>query len=75
LKNTLIQTEEIQSQQVENLADAFVSKKENEIENFESQKFKDLFNNTDCKGLIDFEPNVISTNEEGIKSENKEVKF
>jgi hypothetical protein len=79
LKNTLIQTEEIQSQQVGNLAEAFVSKTENEIENFENQKFEDLFNDADLynieKGLIDFEPNVISTNEEGIKLENKEESF
>jgi hypothetical protein len=75
LKNTLIQTEEIQSQQVENLAEAFVSEKENETENFENQKFEDLFNDTDYKGLIDFEPNVISTNEEGIKLKNKEESF
>jgi hypothetical protein len=79
LKNTLIQTEKIQSQQVENLTETFAPKKESEIENFESQKFEDLFNNTDLynieKGLIDFEPNVISINEEGIKSENKEESF
>jgi len=79
LKNTLIQTEKIQFQQVENLTQTFAPKKENEIENFESQKFEDLFNNTDLynteKGLIDFEPNVISINEEGIKSENKEESF
>ena len=76
LKNTLIQTEEIQSQQVGNLAETFVSEKENETENFENQKFEDLFNKTDLynieKDSIDFEPNVISTNEEGIKLENKE---
>jgi hypothetical protein len=79
LKNTLIQTEKIQSQQVENLTETFAPKKESEIENFESQKFEDLFNNTDLynieKGLIDFEPNVISIKEEGIKSENKEESF
>ncbi|EEP59845.1 hypothetical protein [Sulfurihydrogenibium yellowstonense] len=79
LKNTLIQTEKIQSQQVENLTETFAPKKESEIENFESQKFEDLFNNTDLynieKGLIDFEPNVISINEEEIKSENKEESF
>jgi hypothetical protein len=79
LKNILIQTEEIQSQQVGNLAEAFVSKTENETENFENQKFEDLFNDADLynieKGLIDFEPNVISTNEEGIKLENKEESF
>jgi hypothetical protein len=79
LKNTLIQTEKIQSQQVENLTETFAPKKESEIENFESQKFEDLFNNTDLynieKGLIDFEPNVILINEEGVKSENKEESF
>ncbi|ACD67151.1 hypothetical protein SYO3AOP1_1553 [Sulfurihydrogenibium sp. YO3AOP1] len=79
LKNTLIQTEEIQSQQVGNLAETFVSEKENETENFENQKFEDLFNKTDLynieKDSIDFEPNVISTNEEGIKLENKEESF
>ncbi|MBX0311071.1 MAG: hypothetical protein JHC31_04615, partial [Sulfurihydrogenibium sp.] len=53
-----------------------------EIENFENQKFEDLSNNTDLdlhsiieKALIDFEPNVISINEEGIKSKNKEESF
>jgi hypothetical protein len=79
LKNTLIQTEKNQSQQVENLTQTFASEKENEIENFESQKFEDLFNNTDFynieKDLIDFEPNVISINEEGTKSENKKESF
>jgi hypothetical protein len=75
LKNTLIQTEEIQSQQVENLTETFVSEKENETENFENQKFEDLFNDTDYKGLIDFEPNVISINEERTKLENKEESF
>ena len=79
LKNILIQTEEIQSQQVGNLAEAFVSKTENETENFENQKFEDLFNEADLynieKGLIDFESNVISTNEEGIKLENKKESF
>ncbi|WP_299227336.1 hypothetical protein [Sulfurihydrogenibium sp.] len=77
LKKNLIQTEKNQSQQVENLTQTFASK--NEIENFESQKFEDLFNNTDFynieKDLIDFEPNVISINEEGVKSENKEEGF
>jgi len=82
LKNTLIQTEKNQSQQVENLTETFAPKKENEIENFENQKFEDLSNNTDLdlhsiieKALIDFEPNVISINEEGIKSKNKEESF
>jgi len=79
LKNTMTQTEETQSQQVENLADAFVYEKENEPENFESQKFEDLFNSTDIynieKGLIDFEPNVVSISEEGVKSENKDESF
>ncbi|MBX0311855.1 MAG: hypothetical protein JHC31_08760, partial [Sulfurihydrogenibium sp.] len=79
LKNTLIQTEETQSQQVENSTETFVSKKENETENFENKKLEDLFNDTDLynieKGLIDFEPNVISINEEGTKSENKEESF
>ncbi len=79
LKNTLIQTEKNQSQQVENLTENFVSKTENETENFENQKFEDLFNEADLynieKGLIDFEPNVISTNEEGIKLENKKESF
>jgi hypothetical protein len=78
LKNTLIQTEKIQSQQVKNLAETFASEKENEIENFENQKLEDLFNNADLfdigKGLIDLEPNVISTNEE-IKLEAKEESF
>jgi hypothetical protein len=73
LKSTLIQTEEIQSQQVENLTETFAPKKESEIENFENQKLEDLFNIE--KGLIDFEPNVISTNEERIKSKNKEESF
>jgi len=83
LKNTLIQTEKNQSQQVENLTKTFAPKKESEIENFESQKFEVLFNNKNLnnnlnnieKGLIDLEPNVISTNEEEIKSENKEESF
>ena len=79
LKNTLIQTEKNQSQQVENLTENFVSKTEKETENFENQKFEDLFNEADLynieKGLNDFEPNVISTNEEGIKLENKEESF
>ncbi len=79
LKNTLIQIEKIQSQQVKNLAETFTSEKENKIENFENQKLEDLFNNTDLfnieKGLIDFEPNVISINKEGTKSENKEESF
>jgi len=79
LKNTLIQIEKIQSQQVKNLAETFTSEKENEIENFKNQKLEDLFNNTDLfnieKGLIDFEPNVISINKEGTKSENKEESF
>jgi hypothetical protein len=79
LKKILIQTEKIQSQQVENVTETFAPKKESEIENFESQKFEDLFNNTDLynieKGLIDFEPNVILINEEGVKSENKEESF
>jgi len=79
LKNTLIQIEKIQSQQVKNLAEIFTSEKENEIENFKNQKLEDLFNNTDLfnieKGLIDFEPNVISINKEGTKSENKEESF
>jgi len=79
LKNTLIQTEKNQSQQVENLTENSVSKTENETENFENQKFEDLFNEADLynieKGLIDFEPNVISTNEEGIKLENKKESF
>jgi len=79
LKNTLIQIEKIQSQQVKNLAETFTSEKENKIENFENQKLEDLFNNTNLfnieKGLIDFEPNVISINKEGTKSENKEESF
>jgi hypothetical protein len=79
LKNTLIQTEKIQSRQVENVTETFAPKKESQIENFESQKFEDLFNSTDIynieKGLIDFEPNVISISEEGVKSENKEESF
>jgi len=79
LKNTLIQTEKNQSQQVENLTENFVSKTEKETENFENQKFEDLYNDADLynieKGLNDFEPNVISTNEEGIKLENKEESF
>jgi hypothetical protein len=84
LKNTLIQTEKIQSQQVENLTETFVPKKESEIENFQNQKFEDLSNNTDLdldlhsiieKALIDFEPNTISVNEEEIKSKNKEENF
>jgi hypothetical protein len=75
LKKTLIQMEEVQSKQVENLAETFAHKKENEVENFENQKFEDLFNDTDYKGLIDFEPNVILTNEEEIKLENKEESF
>jgi hypothetical protein len=75
LKSTTVQTEEIQSQQVESLTEAFATEKENEAENFENQKFEDLFNNTDYKGLIDLEPNVISTNEEEIKLETKEESF
>ncbi|MBX0313019.1 MAG: hypothetical protein JHC31_14860, partial [Sulfurihydrogenibium sp.] len=76
LKNTAVQTEEIQSQQVESLTtEAFASEKEKEAEDFENQKFEDLFNNTDYKGLIDLEPNVISTNEEEIKLETKEESF
>jgi len=79
LKNTLIQTEKIQSRQVENVTETFAPKKESQIENFESQKFEDLFNSTDIynieKGLIDFEPNVISISEEGVKSENKDESF
>jgi hypothetical protein len=75
LKNTTVQTEKIQSQQVESLTEAFATEKENQAENFENQKFEDLFNNTDYKGLIDLEPNVISTNEEEIKLETKEESF
>jgi hypothetical protein len=75
LKNTTVQTEKIQSQQVESLTEAFTTEKENQVENFENQKFEDLFNNTDYKGLIDLEPNVISTNEEEIKLETKEESF
>jgi|GEM_PF-2059407 len=79
LKNTIIQTEKIQSQQVENVTETFTPKEESQIENFESQKFEDLFNSTDIynieKGLIDFEPNVVSISEEGVKSENKDESF
>jgi hypothetical protein len=75
LKNTTVQTEEIQSQQVESLTEAFATEKENQAENFENQKFEDLFNNTDYKGLINLEPNIISANEEEIKLETKEESF
>ncbi|WP_299237610.1 hypothetical protein [Sulfurihydrogenibium sp.] len=79
LKNTTVQTEKIQSRQVESLTEVFATEKENQAENFENQKLEDLFNNADLfnieKGLIDFEPNVISINEEGTKSENKKESF
>jgi hypothetical protein len=75
LKNTAVQTEEIQSQQAESLTKTFATEKEKEVKNFENQKFEDLFNNIDYKGLIDLEPNVISTNKEEIKLETKEESF